>query len=826
MKNYNYLPASLFIFIASFLISCGPSREASYWDVIDQNSVFVFETIHSPSVPEKSIIPFLKVSSTSFVIALQSISKSDFELIYSYVLPEKEYALLLGNKEMVSVNQKITSRLYNGFEIKEIRNKENEVQLAFAFLKGVFVLSKSSLLIENAIRTYELREGVNFRTSNKILFQFASVKSDAGNLYINYSQLYQSALMNSSLKESIPLLKDFAKSCMLDVKVDEDFISMNGFTLDSVKKNPGLSRFQSQKAVKFEVARFIPNYSTSLIHYGISNIESFLKSTNTSNSLKLNFGDEIAVCFPEQDSKGALIFVEINDKDISSFDTGEYFESYSGYEIKSFNGKTISAHFNQLIPSDSLQFFTFNENFIFVSQEVVNLKRLIDAIETDDTWGKSLSFQQFYDRGLQESNVSLFFRDPSGLDTGILKKWKPLIDSLHLSSISWTSLQFSALDKKFYTSVNIGIKPKEKETRQTKQRVEASSFRLPNSSAKAFIVKNHITSNNELILQDSTFKFYLFSPDNGILWHYQVDGMIQNVHQFDYFKNGKLQYFINTPESLYIIDRLGRDVQGFPKKLSSTLVFSDVVDYDKSRNYRLLVSSLNKEIFILDKDAKPLEGWSPKRLSGLITEAPKHYRIGGKDYFLAVSNGDLFHLFTRRGDRQAGFPISLKPYSGDYFLETGTNLANSYIYIISQDGSVTKQSLDGKAKAQENLLRGVNSKFHLVKTRDGKSDFYFVRIDSDKIAVFNKTNQLIIEKQNPGSTTLRPSVIVASKDKVIFSFFDEEQKMSYSFDQSGNSVINRPLESTIPPLFAIDNKTKRIVIYSFYENMIEMTPLN
>jgi hypothetical protein len=681
-------------------------------------------------------------------------------------------------------------------------------------------------LIENAIRTYESDAGANFQTRNKILFQFASIKSDAGNLYVNFSQLYQSTLMNSSLRESIPLLKDFAKSCMLDVKVDKDFISMNGFTLDSLKRNPGLSRFQAQKAVKFEVARFIPNYCKTLIHYGISNIDSYLGSTKKPDSMTLNFGDEIAVCFPEQDSKGAIIFVEIKGKEISSFDTGEYFESYSGYEIKSFNGRIISKNFNQLIPIASLQFFISIENFIFVSQEVVDLKRLIDAIEADDTWGKSLSFQQFYERGLQESNVSVFFRNPSDLDNGILKKWKPLIDSLHLSSISWTSLQFSALDKNFYTSVNIGIGPNEKEIKQTKQRVEASSFRLPNSSAKAFVVKNHVTSNSELILQDSTFKFYLFSPDNGILWHYQTDGMIQSVHQLDYFKNGKLQYFINTAESLYIIDRLGRDVQGFPKKFSSALGFSDIVDYDKSRNYRLIVSTLNKEIFVLDKDANLLEGWAPKRLVSSIVEPPKHYRIGGKDYFIAVSNGGSFHLFTRRGDYQAGFPVTLQPYSGEYFLETGTDLVNSYIYIVSNDGSVTKQSLDGKTKTLENLLRGVNSKFYLVRTNEGKSEFYFVRIDSDKIAVFNKTNQLVVEKQNPGSTSLRPSVIAGSKDKAIFSFFDEEQKMSYLFDQAGNSVTNRPLESTIPPLFAVDSKTKRIVIYSFYENMIEVTPLN
>ena len=82
VRDCRYLIFLLFI-LASFLISCDTRQEITYWDVIDQNSVLVFETIHPPIVTEKPILPFLKVSSTSFAVALQSIAKNDYDLVYA-----------------------------------------------------------------------------------------------------------------------------------------------------------------------------------------------------------------------------------------------------------------------------------------------------------------------------------------------------------------------------------------------------------------------------------------------------------------------------------------------------------------------------------------------------------------------------------------------------------------------------------------------------------------------------------------------------------------------------------------------------------------------
>lgn len=820
MKKYGFLITSLYFLIASSFIAC-EDKEVSYWDAIDQNSVLIFETIHRP-VTDKTLLPFFKNSSQAFIISLQGVSKNEFELLYSFPLIEKEYDFLLKDSSFTQSKQRIASRVYNGIEIKEILNEKNKVNIAFAYSSGVLLLSKSSFLIENSIRIL-INKGSGFKSANRNLFQFASIKSDAGNLYVNFSRLSQSTLMSSSLVESIPLLEKFAKSSMLDVKVDDDFLSMNGFTIDSLNQNPSLSVFQNQKAVKFGAARFIPNYSNATIHYGFSDFKKLIHSLRPSDSLMLDISDELAVC--ETDQKGFLIIAKLKDQNTLSIDSGSYFESYAGYEIRNLKRDIASQALIGLIPKGSYDYYTVKENYAFFSTDVFSIKSLIDAIESDDTWGKSLTFQRFYEKGLQESNLSVFFRSPTFDNKNVNEKWLPLIDSLKLSSLTWASMQFTSLDNHFYTSVNLEKSKIKKETIGKKNSSVQTSFYLPNKVARSWRVKSHVSTNDDLILQDSTYRIYLFSANDRTLWEYNLDGMIQGISEIDYFKNNKLQYLIATPTSIYIIDRLGRDVQGFPKKTPANTKFAELVDYDKSKNYRFMIASADGDVYVLDKETNSLDGWNPKKISSRIKSSPKHYRIGGKDYFLITTEEGMVHLFNRRGDYLKDFPLKLKPFSGDYFLEMGTKLSDTFLYTISMDGIATKRGLDAKMVSQENLVKGNNSKFSLVATQAGKSTFFYFRIDSDKIAVFNKNNQLVFEKQNPGSANLVPSVLSLSEGRTIFCFYDSEQKFSFLYDQLGNSVINRPLESSALPIFGLDSKSKKFFIYSFFEDAVTVIPI-
>jgi hypothetical protein len=818
-KNSAFL-VSLCFLLASVLTSCDDS-EITYWDVIDQNSILVFETIHVPTIAQQLLIPYLKVSSTTFAVSLQNISKNESDLLYSYSIPEKEFSILINDSTLNQGNHKRKSRFYSGFEIREIRDEVNSILFAFAYIKGVFVMSESVLLIENAIRVFENKDGINFKVKNRDLFQFASIKSDEGNLFVNYSQISGTLLAGSNLRKTIPFMANLAESSMLDVKVEPNLVSMSGFTLDSANTQ-GLSVFNGQRAIRSSIARFVPNYSNYLISYGVSDPKRFIKELGSVNKLASNFGGEVALFSINQEQAKYIAIVALEDEPGASLDSGSYEEVYSGYEIRSLRKQPLEQAFSQLIPIKSFEYFTEREKFVFLANEPTELKLMIDAIEADDTWGKSIAFQKFYQRGLQESNVSIIFREPTLSIAN--QKWEPLLDSLRLSRLSWASIQFSALDNHFYTSVNLALPIKEeKSTDQIKLKL---SYRLPNVIDRGFAVKNYITGGSEVILQDSTFKIHLFNPADAILWQSQLDGMIQNISQIDYYKNNKLQYLISTQSSLYLIDRLGRDVEGFPRKLLMLVNSMELVDYDKSRNYRYIIQSSNSDVYILDKDGKPLEGWSPNHFPFSIKDKPKHYRIGGKDYFLMLSVDGFIYLVNRKGEVEKKIPLTYKSYLGDYVLGMGTNLATTFIQYVSSDGVVYKQSLDGKSSSQENLIKGNGSKFLLRRTAAGSADFFFFRMDTDKVAIFDKQQQLVIERQNPGSSQLIPSVVRLTDKTVIFCFYDLEQKLFFLYDQVGNLIGNRPIESTRAPIFGSDSKGKKFVVYSIDSDVLTSTPLN
>jgi hypothetical protein len=792
------------------LMSCKESKEVSFWNLIDSNTLIVYESNEPVLVKDGSIDSILqKLASDEYVACLQSIRKNSFDILYSTRIKSKEF-------ESLNSDKKISTRLLNGVSIYELK-KSGKVIAAWVNLDGYLVLSKSSILIENAIRVYSTEASKNFKTQNPKLFDFVTIKSDAGNVWVNHNELSKTSIPLFQILKQIPVFKNLASSSVLDVTRNAKQISGSGFTLDSLEKDWGLFRFQNQIPVKIEVMRFVPNASKVFIHYGLSNVDALITG-DADEPMKSDLLNEIGVCV--LDNNAYVIILKV--KEGYAFDKFEFIESYAGYDIRKITDTKLTESVNGLLPEVSFNQGVFKDGYIFLSKEIDELKIMIDAIETDETWGRSVDFQQFFNTCLQEGNVSVFYTPSALLGDSIPNEWKPILDSLHLNKLSWGSIQFNSLDNHFFTSANFQLesnKPK-KQSNFTRK-----SYELSSNLANAYVVKNHTDGSNELLAQDSTYKVFLFSKTRGVQWIYNLNEKINQVQQLDYFKNGKLQYLAVTSNYIYLIDRLGRDVEGFPKKKDLNFRFLEVVDYDKSRNYRIALTSGDQEIYILDKSLKELEGWSPKKLNARIRFSPKHYRIGGKDYFVVVTENNQLHIFNRRGDYEKGFPLTImKNISGDYFLDVGSSLATSTFYSISDDGIVQKFTLDGKS-TNENLVRGNKSRFSLVSAL-GKSDFYFFRVDSDKVAIFDRTYQLVFERQNPGSENLKPGTVKLSDGKAYFCFFDEEQKLSYFFDSSGNSTLNRPIETTLMPLFEINQKTKQVSVFSIYNNSITNTPLN
>ena len=126
------------IIIIILLVSCDSPKEVSAWDAVDSNSVFILESKNIPDLPDNKYQPFIKKADL-YLSLVQKSSKNDFDIFYSYLMNRNVYDSILMFKPGVK-DQKITSRLLNGFEIHEIKNRANEIQLSFTYLNGIFVL--------------------------------------------------------------------------------------------------------------------------------------------------------------------------------------------------------------------------------------------------------------------------------------------------------------------------------------------------------------------------------------------------------------------------------------------------------------------------------------------------------------------------------------------------------------------------------------------------------------------------------------------------------------------------------------------------------------
>src|SRR5690606_12694371 len=104
-----------------------------------------------------------------------------------------------------------------------------------------------------------------------------------------------------------------------------------------------------------------------------------------------------------------------------------------------------------------------------------------------------------------------------------------------------------------------------------------------------------------------------------------------------------------TDKSLYIIDRKGEYIPGYPLALGYTVDQVNVIDYDKSKNYRFLLSDNVGNIFMYDKNGKNLEGWGPRSMDYQLACPPDHMRVRAKDIIFALEENGVLKAMTRRG---------------------------------------------------------------------------------------------------------------------------------------------------------------------------------
>ncbi|MCB0490130.1 MAG: hypothetical protein R2820_16010 [Cyclobacteriaceae bacterium] len=804
-------------------------------------------------------LPFLSKALISF----HPSSRDDFELVfYADVNTEiidqqlSEFKKSLGDQFIPG------KRSYNGIEIHEFF-KDKKSRLSYAIVDNVIVISESSFLLEGALRMRNATHSERFKETNALLFKLPALQSDEGNLYLNATnfETFIQLFLNSHLKNDF----DVQGASLADIKVNENGILLNGFM-----QNLGggvLDLFVDQRPQSIDVDRLVSNRTSVLMHFGISdpalwfaNQKEYLVSRNIKSvdslesslskmsidisSVRRSVGNQFAFCYL-QSSRDEVTILKLseNENEVSVFDELSskiaaekkdtlYIENYSGYLIKLVDHKNFVRQLLYPFGNNSDQsFFVQIEDFLLISENVELLKAFIDDIDNENTWGKSVEWNRYLSNALQESNINLFF---DGRLTSVLLKeqvndhWKSFVDSTRLVALDKGSLQLSHLESNFYLNALLQF-GNEVSSRPARSIASLTSDFGVSLNSPIQTVRSHLSKEIELVFQDSLNNFCLLSKDLKALWKVDVGQRIRGeITQIDFYANGKLQYFFTTENAIHIVDRLGRYVDGFPKQINSSkdIRFSTVVDYDRSKRYRYMLTDGKGNTYLTDKDGGLLEGWNPLSLNSAFLFRSNHHRVLGKDYFIAFLQNGSVQLLNRRGEKLKGFPLDLgfKP-QGDYFLSVGSSLGATKFSVVSAEGLKLQFGLDGQIKSRDVLLKKTSSsKFELVKSVSGAS-FVILRVDPSRVAVLDVDGKELFEVENAGSMNLHLSYVENRLKERFYCLYDELQNFTYLYNSEGVAMIAQPVESTEMATLYFNEATKTLEVYNVNGSALSLISL-
>lgn len=457
-------------------------------------------------------------------------------------------------------------------------------------------------------------------------------------------------------------------------------------------------------------------------------------------------------------------------------------ESYREIPIQKIQNKGLfQGAFGRLFRGLTDPYYLIYDDFLILSQNPLTLKNCLNSLLAQRTLSEDAVFDEVEGELPSEGQLLGFARTPEAL--GILRDLLSKEDARQLETDreEWQSLEWFALrlhvEKEAAVATAI-IRRKAQEQQEARQlwTVELES----NMIGKPHPVKNHYNGEIEVIVQDEANRIYLVNRKGKILWSRTIDGpILGTVEQVDAYRNNKLQMVFSTPSSLYLVDRLGRDVEQFPTKLPhQATAGAAVFDYDNTRSYRVIIPAGNR-LLNYSLEGKQVEGWNFTPTESNIVQTPKHLRVGTRDYILAVEGSGKIHLLNRRGETRIKVEDHFPGLQTDLFPYREKPQDEPRLIGLNRDGEMVLLYFNGKG---ETIDIGLSSGPASV-TADGMT---LITLNGDKLVVKDPDHPFDIDLTAvPGFGPIRTYGYTG--------YSSEEDQKVFLWDEDGEAVEGFPL---------------------------------
>ena len=613
-----------------------------------------------------------------------------------------------------SINRK--KREYAGVSIYHFFEEEEGDGYYLSSYKNLLLLSKSKTLVDEAIRQlnaeFSLKDDLSF---NK-LFKTANQK-DPANIYLHFQEstpMLQGLLPRADLT-FVPKMGEWME---LDLQLFGKELIMSGLSVLPESGNSYLNVFGECDGSMSQGSHIVPEAFGAWLSLNFENAEHFYRSyeqylerngrLRKHQQLLEKLGiegrarllewvdDEIGlIILPGKDGVNteiAYLKIRAQDQAIAGLDSlseKEFIEGYRGVILKKMEVENaLPRVYGNMYENFHFPYYFVHEEYAVFSSSLSGLKGLVNDILDEKTLEYTSSYKTFNNHLPDRSNIKVVLGNPAALK--LLKNLIPKEEvatfnkyQSKLQDFQYAAIQFDV--NKYVAYSNFYLQSSTREEEKV-SRVWSTSLDSRISSEPQFVM-NHQTRKYDVCVQDEKNKLYLLDKQGKILWTKQLDGPIMGeINQVDAFRNKKLQLLFNTENSVYLLDRLGRDVESFPIKLKAPCTAPiAVLDYDKNRKYRILIpqGAILSNINIRGEKVK---GWAFSEAPGNIISVPQHFSVAGKDIIVAqCDNGSLLQL-NRRGEQRFRKIDNLPQFSDDFYMVKAVKLSDSELIAVGDDG--------------------------------------------------------------------------------------------------------------------------------------------
>ena len=468
----------------------------------------------------------------------------------------------------------------------------------------------------------------------------AAADTTKTSLFLN-SKLLQKEQKKIFKEPLFPFLK-LSDWWELDFEKDEQNLFVNGIATWQKNSQKLLKIFQNVDPQPNRIAYITPQNAEGFVSVSYKNfshlkknLQEFAKdSVEIKEEHFLNYTNEAGIVFLKSSRIFALNTTdkELAENSISNLEkTAEYRDVAIFKTPKNLQLQIFSPLFKVMEP----QLCCFLNNFMIFGEEQ-DLETLIADFQNKNTLENQPNYQQSISRLAGNSSllaVSNTQALASDLPDLVSEKYQKSAKEINVGGYPLLALQF--IQNSDFAHIHLLLNQgKVSETKEVKQN---SVIKLEaDLGTEPVLVENHDTHHPEIAVQDENNVLALYTASGTRLWNKKLDGRILGtIQQVDLYRNGNLQLIFVTPHSLYLIDRNGHDVKPFPRrnfkmKSRSLSPFTTTII---TVNIGFVITQ-NKELLMLNSDAKTVTGFRFGKASSEIAQSPKHLRIKNKDYLV------------------------------------------------------------------------------------------------------------------------------------------------------------------------------------------------